>query len=209
MREQTIGSYLDDLAAKIPAPGGGAAAALHAAQGAALVEMVANYTSGPKYAAHAEQITEIRKLAADHRSRALELAVEDAEAFSKVAAAYQLPKDTAERKALRSTAIQEATIGAARPPADTIGVAAGVVLLAQRLLPIANRNVISDIAAAADAARAAASTGLVNVEINLTAIKDETITERLRANIVGAESLLREADELVAAVRTSIREGNR
>jgi formiminotetrahydrofolate cyclodeaminase len=48
VREQTIEAFLTDLAARIPAPGGGATAALHAAQAAALLGMVARYSDGPK-----------------------------------------------------------------------------------------------------------------------------------------------------------------
>jgi methenyltetrahydrofolate cyclohydrolase len=47
-RDETIGTFLDKLAAKTPAPGGGAVAALHAAEAAALLAMVARYTTGPR-----------------------------------------------------------------------------------------------------------------------------------------------------------------
>ena len=49
MRDQTITAFLDQLAARVPAPGGGATAALHAAQSAALLAMVARYSDGAKY----------------------------------------------------------------------------------------------------------------------------------------------------------------
>jgi formiminotetrahydrofolate cyclodeaminase len=56
VRNQTIGQFLTALAARVPAPGGGATAALHAAQAAGLVAMVTRYSDGPKYADHAEAI---------------------------------------------------------------------------------------------------------------------------------------------------------
>ena len=49
MRDQTIEAFLGELAARVPAPGGGATAALHAAQAAALLAMVARYSDGPRY----------------------------------------------------------------------------------------------------------------------------------------------------------------
>ncbi|MGH3176044.1 MAG: cyclodeaminase/cyclohydrolase family protein, partial [Streptosporangiaceae bacterium] len=49
MRDDTIAAFLDQLAARVPAPGGGATAALHAAQAAALLAMVARYSDGPRY----------------------------------------------------------------------------------------------------------------------------------------------------------------
>ena len=77
-----------------PLPGGGATAALHAAQAAALVAMVARYSDGARYDAGlmGRIVTEADGL----RAEALRLAEADAEAFGAVAAAYRLPKDTAE-----------------------------------------------------------------------------------------------------------------
>jgi len=49
MRDETITAFLDQLAARVPAPGGGATAALHAAQSAALLAMVARYSDAAKY----------------------------------------------------------------------------------------------------------------------------------------------------------------
>ena len=46
-----------------------------------------------------------------------------------------------------------------------------MVDLATELFEVANPNVISDVAAAADAARAAATTARVNIDINVVAIK--------------------------------------
>src|ERR1700686_1190865 len=131
MRDQTITAFLDQLAARVPAPGGGATAALHAAQSAA------------------------------------PLAGGAAAACAAVAGAYALPKDTDEQKAARSAAIAEALAGAARPPADVVRLALLLVSLAEDLRPAGNRKVITDVAAAAEAARAAAITAKVNIEVNL------------------------------------------
>jgi len=49
MRDETIGSFLTRLAARSAAPGGGATGALHAAQAAALLAMVARFSDGPRY----------------------------------------------------------------------------------------------------------------------------------------------------------------
>ena len=90
--------------------------------------------------------------------KAVGLAVADSAAFEKVIAAYGLPKDTPEAKAARSAAIADAMAGAARPPADLMAASVRLVGLAEDLLPVANKNVISDIAAAAAAISAAAVT---------------------------------------------------
>jgi formiminotetrahydrofolate cyclodeaminase len=164
MRNDTVDGYLPSLAARVPAPGGGATAALHAAQAAALMAMVARYSDGPRYAEHAEEIQRVRDTADGLREEALDLAERDAAAFTAVTDAYRLPKGSAGEAARRSAAIADAVLGAARPPAAVVAVAGVVLGLAEVLLPVGNPDVVSDIAAAAEAARAA-TTARVNIEL--------------------------------------------
>lgn len=204
MRTDTIENYLASLAARVPAPGGGASAALHAAQGAALLGMVARYTTGEKYAAHAATVSTVRD-SADHLSPlALKLSEEDAAAFGAVGDAYALPRATDEEKAVRSQAIATALVSAGWVPARVVAVADRIVGLAEQLLPIGNRNVISDVAAAADAARAAATTARVNVEINLAGITDRAARADLTAAIATVDDIAARADKVTAAVREVI-----
>src|ERR671920_90654 len=107
VRNDTIDSFLNALADRVPAPGGGATAALHAAQAAALVAMVARYSDGPRYAAHAEEIVRISNTADALREEALTLAELDAAAFTAVTDAYRLPKGSADEAAQRSAVIAE------------------------------------------------------------------------------------------------------
>ena len=207
VRDETVEAFLGRLAARVPAPGGGAVAALHAAQSAALVAMVARYSDGARYDAGlmGRIVTEADGL----RTEALGLAEADAEAFGAVAAAYQRPKDTAELVAARSAAIAEALIGAAGPPADVIRTARRLIELAAELLPAGNRNVITDVAAAAEAARAAAVTARVNIEVNLRGIGDgATGDPATRAELIATaaitDEIIARADEIVAAVRDEI-----
>ena len=64
-----------------------------------------------------------------------------------------------------------------------------------------NANVISDVAAAADAARAAATTARVNVEINLSSISDAAARESLITRMTGVDDLTARADAITARVR--------
>ena len=96
MRDDTIAAFLDQLAARVPAPGGGATAALHAAQAAALLAMVARYSDGPRY--DAGLMNRIMTEADALREDALALAEADAKAFGAVAAAYRLPRATEQEK---------------------------------------------------------------------------------------------------------------
>ncbi|ROO90838.1 formiminotetrahydrofolate cyclodeaminase [Actinocorallia herbida] len=206
MRDQTVGEYLHDLAERVPAPGGGAVAALHAAQAAALLAMVARYSDGPDHAEHAETIEAVVTEADEARATALRLAEEDAAAFTAVTDAYRLPKDSDEEKARRSAAIAAALIGAAAPPAALIALGDRLAGLAETLLPIGNRNVITDVAAAADAVRAAVTTARLNVVINLTGIKDERERARLTERAGLTDDLADRAERVSAAVLQEIGE---
>jgi methenyltetrahydrofolate cyclohydrolase len=202
---ETINAYLARLASREPTPGGGAAAALHAAQGAALVAMVARYTTGSKYEQHDELVQRIISAADGLVAEALGLADADQQAFQGVIDSYKLPSGTEELKAARSASIQAALILAAQTPAQLIRVAGSIVDLATELFEVANANVISDVAAAADAARAAASTARVNIDINVVAIKGAAARSRLADQTDGLEEkVILAADSLVGRVRERI-----
>jgi formiminotetrahydrofolate cyclodeaminase len=204
MRTDTIETFLAQLAARVPAPGGGATAGLHAAQAAALVAMVARYSDSAKFADHAEEITIITATADRLRENALGLAEEDAAAFTAVTTAYGLPKGTPDEAVARSAAIAKALVTAAHVPAMVIAVAEQVLSLGEQLLPIGNRNVISDVAASAEAARAAATTARVNVEINLGGIKDPANWGELASVVDTVDDLVLRAEKVTAAVRDGL-----
>ncbi|PPJ33622.1 cyclodeaminase/cyclohydrolase family protein [Nocardia nova] len=201
--ESTIGRYLDDLAAKIPAPGGGAVAALHAAQGAALVAMVARYTTRAKDADNRPAIDRIIAAADAARERALALADADATAFTAVGAAYKLPKDTDEQVAARKDAIASALLQAARVPAAVVAEADEVLSLAADLLPIGNPNVVTDIGAAADATRAAAASSQLNIAINVGSLGDHEAEEFAPA-LQRIEEIFARADALHTDVLAAV-----
>jgi len=202
MRDETIGSFLTRLAARSAAPGGGATGALHAAQAAALLAMVARFSDGPRY--DAETVGRVRAAADGLADEGVGLAAADSAAFEKVVAAYRLPKDTPEAKAARSAAIADAMAGAARPPADLMAASVRLVGLAEDLLPVANKNVISDIGAAAAAISAAAVTAALNIEANLAAIKDPALAAELTATAALADGVTDRAGRVIAAIREEI-----
>jgi formiminotetrahydrofolate cyclodeaminase len=202
--EATLAQYLSDLAAKIPAPGGGAVAALHAAQGAALVAMVARYTTRAKDAENRPVVDQIIEAADAARTRALALADADAAAFTAVGAAYKLPKDSPEDLAARKAAIEAALIEAARVPAAVVDEADEVLSLAAELFPIGNPNVVTDIGAAAGACRAAAATSQLNIEINVASLPAAE-GDRFAPVLMRIEEITARADALHADVVHAVR----
>ncbi|WP_439679822.1 cyclodeaminase/cyclohydrolase family protein [Embleya sp. MST-111070] len=204
MQDEKIGEYLARLADRVPAPGGGAAAALHIAQATALLGMVARYTTGEQYTEHATSIAEVISLTDELRAMALRLAEADAAAFTAVTEAYKLPRETAKEVSDRSATVAVALVGAAKPPAEVIVLASACVELAEKLLPIANQTVITDVAAAVEAARAAATTSRVNIEVNLNSIRDEQVRAELAAQTARVDDITTRADEVTKAVRAVV-----
>src|SRR5437016_1894031 len=113
----TVEEFLNDLASASPEPGGGSAAALSGALGASLVAMVCRLTIGRKnYEDVSADMEKMLARADELRATLLRQINEDAEAYAKVMAAYQLPKETEQEKAARTTAIQRALKGAVDVP---------------------------------------------------------------------------------------------
>lgn len=201
MRDQAIGGYLDMLAARVAAPGGGAVAALQCGMAAALLTMAALFSDGPRHAGFQHVIGPIAAEADELRDISLSLADQDASAFSEVIDARRLSTSTEADRAARSAAIAEALAGAARPPAELISVAGRLIELAGRLLPVANRNLAGDIAASAQCARAAAITAQVNIELNVRGVKDEKTRAELTRAAARADQIAERAEEITAAAR--------
>jgi len=207
MRDETVAGFLRQLAARTPAPSGGTAAALQAAQAAALVAMVARYSDGPRSdPAVASRVIPAADALIDE---ALGLAEADAVAFGKVIAAYQLPRQTPQEQQARSTAIMNALAGASRPPADLLLACTRLADLAEDLLPTANRTLLGDLAAAASCIRAAADIARVNIEANLSSATRTGLAADLEAAAISAAdsdaaAIIDRADRLVAAVREAV-----
>lgn len=202
--ELTLNAWLEALGSKESTPGGGGAAAVIAAHGAALIGMVARNTPRPS-----EDVTELMRTAesfADGETTvALILADADAHAFGAVMDAYKMPRETDEQKAARTTAIQDAAYGAAQPPLSVADLAAGIIAMAKKIEPDANKNLLSDVAVACIAAQAALHMSYINVEVNLTAVKDETRREELVQSIGKHLQAMGEAQAVISLIRERIK----
>lgn len=179
-----VNKYLDDLAAKLPAPGGGSASALAGAAGAALFCMVANFTAGnEKYGDVQEEIIGILKKLETIKKRLAELVDEDVLLYSEVSKAYKFAKNTEEEKKARSEAIQEAVKNALQVPIEILTNCAKAMSVAERLLEIGNKNLSSDIGVGVRLLEAGFYGGVINVDINLALIKDERFVEKRRNEV--------------------------
>jgi glutamate formiminotransferase / formiminotetrahydrofolate cyclodeaminase len=105
---------------------------------------------------------------------------EDTAAFNKVMAAFALPKDSAEEKAARSKAIQAANQYAAEIPLKVMSTACQSYQLLAEMAEKGNPASISDVGVGLLATRACIEGAAMNVRINLSGLKDETVKSALR-----------------------------
>ena len=196
----TICDYLDQLASSSPTPGGGAAAALTGAQGAALVSMVCNLTIGKKkYADVEEDIRRVLERSEALRSQLTELVDKDVAAFDKVSEAYGMPKKTEEQKTARRAALQEALKGAEAVPMETVAACLEVIKLAIVVAEKGNKNVVSDAAVGGILGHAGLLGAADNVRINLAFIKDQPFVEQEQRRL---NAFLQQAEELTQQLHT-------
>jgi formiminotetrahydrofolate cyclodeaminase len=183
----TVDDFLERLAGAAPTPGGGSAAAIMGAMGAALVSMVCNVTIGKKGQEQAAaEMLAVRAESEILRARLTAMVDEDIAAFDGLMAAYKLPKTGDDDKAHRSAAIQAALRRATEVPLDCARACAAVIGLAARATSQGYRGVISDAGAGVVAAHAALRSAALNVYINAPALKD---TEFARRSVAEIEAL--------------------
>jgi glutamate formiminotransferase/formiminotetrahydrofolate cyclodeaminase len=177
-------SFIDELAAPTPTPGGGSAAAFSAAMGAGLVAMVAGLTIGKKKYAEVEAQMQAVHVHAEKLREDLTYAVDDdAGAFEAVMGAYRLPKDTPEEKSARTSSIQSATINAAHVPLHVAEGAVKVMELALLCVENGNVNAISDAASAAAMAKAGLTAAGYNVRINVASLPEPSAGEQFLSDV--------------------------
>jgi formiminotetrahydrofolate cyclodeaminase len=197
-KNSSIADFLDDLASERPTPGGGGAAAVCGAIGAALVSMVANLTIGKKnYEAVSEELKSVNAKAEALRAELTQAIEEDVVAFNAVMGAYGLERATDEQKAKRTAAIQAALKEATIAPLRAVKACFEVIRLSSDVAEKGNLNVISDAGVAALAANAGLRSAALNVFINAKAIKDRKFAEKQLAEV---NALLAEAAETTESV---------
>lgn len=194
----TIGAFSDALASRASTPGGGGAAALTGSQAAALLSMVINFTLGnKKYAAVEATMTDYLRQSEQLRHALLAMADQDVVAFTAVTACYAMPRESAEEKAARTAALQQALKGAAEVPFTTAQHCLAVLALTAGVASQGNTNVVSDAATALYLAQAALHSAIINVNINLKFIKDDEYVTAWTAK----------RDELLARARAAYQTG--
>jgi len=162
--QKSIKEYLDDLASRQPVPGGGSAASLAGALGAALLEMACNFTIGHKKYKDAETpvshyLEEIKKI----RGIFLSLVDEDVKVYSSICEAFK----TKDEKIIDNSLKQGYYISL-----KICGLAKSSMDIASGLAEKSNVNLITDVGCGAELLKASFESAALNSEINLKGIKD-------------------------------------
>jgi len=202
IKDMTIQTFLDELASKASTPGGGGAAAVSGAMGAALISMVANFTIGKKgYEEVEAESKEILAKSEQLRADLTDAIKDDVDVFGRVMASYGLPKESDEEKVARSTEIQAALKAATDVPLQCAKLCKEVINLSQPIANIGNKNVISDAGVAVLAGYAGLRSAALNVYINIGGIKDKEFADdrrqQLESLLDGMDTLKEEIYELV------------
>jgi len=169
--------FLEQLAAPTATPGGGSAAAASAAMAAGLAAMVASMSRAKKtWAQHERELSgAIQRLSLVREE--LKSAIDaDAESYNSVMSAYRKARASAAADGIVDSALKHAT----EVPMGVAERAREVASIVERLRPITNPSMKSDLTTAAALAEAAIEGALANVDINLESLKDSEFVAEVR-----------------------------
>jgi formiminotetrahydrofolate cyclodeaminase len=167
--------FIEQLAAPTATPGGGSAAAAAGAMAASLAHMVAAMSRGKKaYLQYEAQLSEAIARLGQVREELKQAIDADAESYNVVMKAYKAAREAANGDQIINGALQTATT----VPLGVAERAAAIAKMVERLKPITNPNMASDLITAAALAQAALTGALANVDINLGSMKPGTEEEQ-------------------------------
>lgn len=190
---ETLDEYLERLASREAVPGGGSAAALAGALGAALVAMVARIGKSPAEAGDADEL----------RARLSEARQADEAAFAAVVAAQAMPKRDDDEREKRRRALEEALQRAAEAPLRAALLSLAVLNLAERVYHASPPALVSDAGCAAEFAYAAVLACAYNVRINHRYMRDQAAITRQASTLATCEV---DASATLSRLRARLRE---
>ncbi len=190
------------LGSDAPAPGGGSAAALSAANGISLTKMVCELTLGEKKYADEEALIKTIHEASSQLQMDLLVAIDkDTEAFNLVSAVFDMPKETDDDKLARRQAMQNALKEATKSPFTMMEQMLEAIKVTEKAVGHSNTNAASDLGVAALNLKAGLQGAWLNVLINLIGIKDTEFVENYKAK---GQSILDEGSQLSDKIYTEV-----
>ncbi len=191
----SIKKYIEDLSARLPAPGGGSATGACGAIGVALLEMVCNFTIGKEKFKDVENdikknLSSLERIEKDFTS----IIDEDIKVYSKINNAFKSKDKKIIDKALKEG--YDISLKMCKLSKDGLEVAL-------ELSEKSNPNLITDVGCGAEFLNASFASGVFNACINLKGIEEKAFVEKER-NILN--SLKKEIEVLYRNTITKTKE---
>lgn len=185
LQNLNVKDFVDELASKSPAPGGGSIAALSASLASSLASMVFNLTVGKKeYMEYEDKlqkdIDESLQKVGILKDEFLELMERDTNAFLSLMKAFKMPKSTEEEVKIRKEKISEGNKQSLEIPLEVANKAYEIYNYIYIAVMYGNKNALSDAGVAASLTETAVEGAILNVKINIMGLKDESYKNELR-----------------------------
>jgi len=178
--EKDCMAFVEELASASPVPGGGGAAALCGAVGAALGHMVGALTAGKKTYADAEpRIREMMSRCEILQRELLELVDKDAEYFRPLSEAYRLPSDTEDEQKVKKETIEQCSKDACMVPLQIMEKCCEAIDLAGEFAEKGSRLAVSDAACGAAVLEGALKAASLNIFINTKSLEDRVFADQI------------------------------
>lgn len=195
---QSVNQLLDQLADRIPTPGGGAAASMAGALASAIARMVGAYSldkQGDR--AQQQQISLFCEELARADRMLRRLMDEDAAAYERLSRARRAVRDDPQHADQSNRALALALA----VPLEIAAVASGALAVMKELQPLANNHLLSDLGAAAVLADACVQAAAYSVRVNATQLPDESQRREVLEQIA---RVVRHSDETRRAIEASL-----
>jgi methenyltetrahydrofolate cyclohydrolase len=201
LRQDPFSQYLDALATARPTPGGGSAAAVTGALGAALISMVCNLTlAEPAYAGVHPEVGKMLAASEQRRAQLAQYAEDDACTTAwLIPLIHEMQRAAGPERSLLAVKVQEGLKSAAATPLATLEACAEILQFSERITEIGNTVALSDSGMAAAAAEAGMVGAALTVEINLGMIEDKAYVAEARTRVAQLTGEMRKTSEAVIA----------
>ena len=205
--EKQSQQVIEELAAKLPVPGGGGAAAFVGAVGTALGNMVGSFTKGKKkFAAVEEDIIDLQKKCDATQKRLLDLMDEDALMFEPLSKAYAMKETTDEERREKERVLEQTTLDACKVPLEIMEECCLAVDYLEEFLKKGNPLLVSDVGVGVLCCKAAILSAALNVYVNTRLMKNRDVAEEMNAKTAArTEAYAEKADMIYASVLKQVK----
>lgn len=199
--KKDLRTFANETSGESPAPGGGSVSAYVGVLGAALATMVANLSSHKRgWDERWEEFSTAADTGQKFINSLLQAVDDDTDSYNAILAAFQLPNDTPEEKAIRKAAVQEATKGAIEVPLKVLRTAYASFDLIEQMANTGNPNSVTDAGVGALCVRTAVIGAALNVKVNASGLVDKAYAAAVTEEADRYSKLAQERETAILAI---------